>query len=72
MKNVNCLQGFACPSCGNDDTLIVTAIAEFELCDDGTYGPIGDVEFDDDSWMRCGECGYRHRVANFREEEEEE
>lgn len=62
--NENCLDGFACPRCGEHDKLIVTGAADFELTDAGT-DDFGDVTFDDDSPARCSVCDFAGRLKDF-------
>ena len=65
--NTNCLQGIACPdpACGQDTTFRIYASAWFDVTDDGT-GDYTDVEWDGDSAIICGECGYKWKVSRFR------
>ena len=68
-KNTNCLEGLACPKCGNDERLIIHGQSAFEVCDDGTDGH-GDVEWDDGSHTRCPQCNFEGNLCEFREEQE--
>lgn len=53
--NENCLQGYACPKCGNHETLWVEATTMIELSDMGT-GDHEDIVWDDKSQMECRLC----------------
>ena len=63
-KNTNCLEGVACPKCGQEDKFLVQATSTFELYDNGT-GDHSDVEFDNDSWMLCPICEYEGEYQTF-------
>lgn len=55
--NDNCLEGRHCPKCFQSERFKITATSVFELFDDGT-GDHEDVEYDEDSYTRCTECGW--------------
>jgi len=65
-KNVNCLAGMRCPHCGSLGPFHIVARATFTVFDDGTDGH-GSVEWDDDSFCSCGECGTDGEVGDFKE-----
>jgi hypothetical protein len=65
MPNCNCLEGLACPRCGNDSRLRITANALFEVTDAGAES-VGDIEWDDRSYAACPECEYHSTLAAFR------
>lgn len=63
----NCLKGFKCPNCGADFEFVIEAKASFTVRDDGTDYDYSDVEWDDDSFCRCGSCGKQGKVKDFTE-----
>jgi len=64
MKNTNCLEGRACPSCGNEDTVLLNTRMWVSLTDAGTdpyadaVKDMSEVEYDDNSPARCPDCGH--------------
>ena len=55
MANTNCLKGYQCPRCGNDQSFRVAANAIFHVTDDGTdFGQ--SVEWDEHSNAWCTQC----------------
>lgn len=66
--NENCLEGIACPSCGQADSFGVQATAWFDVTDDGTefdYSA-GGPEWDDSSPIICRSCYNQGTVGDFR------
>lgn len=57
MSNTNCLEGCACPKCGQEDCFDVEATSTFRLIDNGTEYHT-DVEYDDDSEASCPDCAW--------------
>ena len=77
MPNTNCLEGLACPECGQETELHVVASMWVSVKDEGTdsmaHGlPSYDTEWDDDTDCRCPECGYLNLLRAFRKTEKEE
>ena len=66
-KNVNCLDGWVCPDCGNTRLFRVAVTTIVEVDDDGTGDP-GDMEWDKNSWAACGDCSREGKVGTFRKE----
>lgn len=66
-KNTNCLEGLACPKCGQDDKLLITGVSVFEVIDDGTKDH-GEVEYDMNSPAACPvwDCGFAGDLGDFR------
>ena len=64
MTNVNALLGVACPECEQDDCFYIQAEAMFTVTDDGTECE-GDVEWDNNSTIRCSSCAHSGKVAEF-------
>lgn len=64
--NENCLEGLRCPNCKQDDTLHIAGTSLFYVIDDGTTEH-EDVEWDDDSFARCPQCGFEGKLCDFRE-----
>jgi hypothetical protein len=64
--NTNCMMGIECPKCGEHDNVRVAIRTIMEMSDDG-HGDYEDVEWDDDSFMACGnsECGFQGTAADF-------
>lgn len=54
----NCLEARACPRCGQNEHFRITATSVFDLYDEGTSDHY-DVEYDDDSPVRCPVCDWR-------------
>lgn len=69
--NTNCLEGMRCPKCGSEGPFAIEAKAVFEVHDDGTEC-YRDVEWEDDSFCECMDCGHWALVENFKGEPEEE
>jgi DNA-directed RNA polymerase subunit RPC12/RpoP len=65
MTNESCLEGIACPKCGNDERVIIAVKTLATVTDDGAE-PFGDMEWDDDSFARCPECDHWGRLGAFR------
>jgi hypothetical protein len=66
--NENCLHEIQCPACGNagkTHQIVISAMADFVLEDDGTDMESG-PEWDETAPMSCG-CGYRGTYANADE-----
>ncbi len=75
--NSNCLEGMACPLCGQEDKLLILAKMWVAMTDDGTdpfddaLNGAGDVEYEDDSRCVCPVCDHSGIVREFREEKGE-
>lgn len=65
MTNSNCLEGIACPACGNEDRLRIAGTTVFTVTDEGTEDH-GDILWDDDSYARCPECDREGVLRDFR------
>ena len=66
MANTNCLEGMCCPKCESEGPFDIEAKSLFlEVTDDGTNFS-EDVEWDDESFCRCCECGREGTVADVR------
>ncbi len=65
MSNTNCLEGVRCPACGNEDRFRIVGKALFTVTDEGT-DEFGDVEWDDDSFAECPDCGRDGPLKEFR------
>ena len=55
--NSNCLADLQCPNCKSYEPLSITGVSVFKVFDSGTESH-GDVEWDDDSFVKCGMCGF--------------
>jgi hypothetical protein len=70
---------FKCWKCGQEDHLGIAALVWARLIQHGpnrdqasdfeTEVEDGDHEWDDDSGMRCGACGYTGKVVDFKKED---
>lgn len=65
MSNVNCLEGLRCPKCGQEDRLLITGRAVFEVVDDGVEDH-RDVEWDANSPTACDVCDFEGDLGDFR------
>jgi Zn ribbon nucleic-acid-binding protein len=71
MSNINCLKGMRCPSCKNQDEILVRARMWVSLNDDGTdpyadsTSMCGDVDYDNDADARCPECGHEGALREW-------
>ena len=63
--NINCLKGYACPGCNNNESLLISASSEFAIHDDGS-GDHGAVHYDADSITRCPNGGVTGKLILFR------
>ena len=63
-RNSNCLEGIACPECGQGDSFRIEGRSVFEVTDEGTVGH-SDVEWDKDSWALCPVCEHEGRLGEF-------
>jgi len=64
MPNTGSLEGMACPKCGPDFEFNIFATAEFVVRDDGTED-YHDVQWDEDSYAGCRECGWHGVVRDL-------
>jgi hypothetical protein len=70
MTNENCLAGIKCPKCGNEDRFFIAAMILAEVTDDGAdIARNTDMEWDDESYARCPDCGEENALGVFRKEE---
>ncbi|MGL4465723.1 MAG: hypothetical protein ACRC1K_26530 [Planctomycetia bacterium] len=67
MTNVNCLDGVCCPTCGQEQRFLITALVDCEVTDDGAWAADhGHYDWDGESACRCPECGRYGRLREFR------
>lgn len=71
MANCNCLEGFSCPKCDNEDQFRISSKTMALVADDGVV-ETGDMEWDDDSVCICPECGYVATVKDFQKPVEDD
>ena len=67
--NTNCLEGMACPKCGQEQALLIVVTSWVTMTDDGTDG-MADTEWDESSPCQCPECdhfGVAHEFFNREE-----
>jgi predicted RNA-binding Zn-ribbon protein involved in translation (DUF1610 family) len=55
----------ACPKCGSDEDIQVSAMIWITLTEDGTEDNGGDTEWDNESLCLCGKCGHSGIVRDF-------
>jgi hypothetical protein len=65
MTNTNCLEGIACPACGNDFMIYIEARTMAAVTDDGSE-TFGDMEWDASSYTECPDCGRSGTLSEFR------
>lgn len=65
--NTNCLKGVMCPKCGSTEAFRIKANVWVEVRDEGTDPmlPKQDIEWEDESFIDCGECGSVGRISEF-------
>lgn len=66
--NENCLEGMACPECGDFGPfkILASQVGMTRVSDEGTDSIEGDVEWEDDSPCECLECGHTAKVGQFK------
>lgn len=64
MANKNNLEGLRCPMCKQEEVLQIHGETLFRVVDDGTESH-GDVEWDQDAYTRCPECGHEGKLQDF-------
>ena len=67
MTNTYCLEGIACPECGNDSRLYIEVKTLAVVSDDGAE-TFGDMEWGAGSYAECPECRHSGKLAAFRVE----
>jgi DNA-directed RNA polymerase subunit RPC12/RpoP len=65
MTNSNCLEGIACPQCGNDFRIYIGVKTLAEVTDEGAE-TFGDMEWDGDSYAECPDCRHSGTLDGFR------
>lgn len=63
--NNNCLKDMRCPRCKSEGPFKIAGSAVFEVHDDGA-DTFGDLEWGDDSYCGCRDCGHEGIVADFQ------
>ena len=71
MRNSNCLQGLACPKCGNHERLVIEVASLASVTDEGT-DIFGDVQWHSTSYCECPGCWHRGTVADFHSNGQDE
>ena len=64
-QNINCLEGIACPMCGQATAFFIEASVRLHVTDDGTEDQGGDHTWGDDAPFECVECGHSGTLAEF-------
>lgn len=70
-QNENCLEGVACPACGQNDKFHIQATVTALVTDDGAEALNGGFNWDNDSWCRCPNCKHAASLGTFRIKEPE-
>ncbi len=65
-----CIEGWACPNCGQFERFVVEATSMFEVEADGT-DQCGDVEWSVTNYVRCPECEWQGTVKDVEVPEDE-
>jgi hypothetical protein len=69
MTNTNCLEGIKCPGCDNEGRFFITATILADVTDDGAdMAKHTDMEWGDESYTRCPDCGRSGALSGFRVE----
>ena len=67
MTNTNCLENIVCPQCGHTDSFIIEVKTHADVTDDGAV-TLGDMQWDEWSYIQCKNCGAAGTVAEFTRE----
>lgn len=62
--NTNCLEGVACPACGQDGRVLITATVLVALIDDGIDDSY-DYEWESDATAVCPTCDFHGTWGMF-------
>ena len=65
MENTNCLEGMKCPKCGSLGSYTIGVTATVRVSDNGT-DECGNIEWTDDSFCECDDCGHCGIVKDFK------
>lgn len=65
--NENCLEGVACPNCGQEHRFHIAAMVMVEVTDNGTEDMGGAYEWDDSNTCQCADpnCDYTGSLREF-------
>lgn len=66
--NTNCLEGFKCPQCGQDEQFRIVAQVVVLVTDNGVVDTLHGHEWDDESPVTCDACEYGGTVGHFTKE----
>lgn len=69
MANTNVLEGIACPKCGYEEEFAIEATSLFPDVTDAGVGYSSDVEWTNDSFIRCDGCNHEGTVKEFTTKE---
>jgi len=65
-QNTNCLEGVRCPKCGSREPFVIDIETQAQVWDAGVEDIVGDNEWNNDSGIRCIECGHTGTVGEFQ------
>ncbi len=66
--NTNCLDGKRCPTCGSYGPFEIEVSMRVLLYDSGADdAKDGSIEYDDESFAICDECGYSAEFGKFNQ-----
>jgi hypothetical protein len=69
--NTNCLEGFKCPKCGQEDEILLWVANWVSLKDDGSdpfadsLKNLGDLEWDGSTSGMCPVCKFKGNMRKF-------
>jgi len=65
MTNTNCLEGIACPQCGQADRFKIEAKVLMNVSDDGSEDCGLGHHWDAQSFCQCVKCGHSAELSTF-------
>lgn len=65
IANTNCLHDMQCPQCKSTEPFAIGVTTTFRVFDEGTEEQLGDIQWNDDSYCKCGLCAFSGKVRDF-------